>query len=94
MSASRRAPKPRYVLTTDRDRIAVVAGALCGVVVFAISTFSGHQLLETIFRAMIAMLITYVTAYVVVWMVAYLRDTQSVVEETVIETEVEEPETE
>ncbi len=95
MSASRRAPKTRYVITSDRDRIALVAGAMCGFVVLLISIFvQQHPLLVTVFRAMVAVLVTYVTVYLAVLLVVHLRDTQSVVQDAALEEEVEEPETE
>lgn len=95
MSTSHRAPKPRYVLTQDRDRIAMAAGAICSFVVMAVSIFvQRHALLETIFRAAVAMVIVYPAAHVVLLMIAHLRETQSIVEETESETDVEEPETE
>ena len=95
MSASRRAPKPHYVLTQDRDRIAMVVGGSCGFLVFFVSAFlQQHPLLESVFRAMVALLVTYAAARVVVWVVVYLRDTQSIVEEAVPEPEIEEPNTE
>ncbi len=95
MSASRRAPKPRYVLTPDRDRIALVAGGLCGFVVMFLSVFvQQHLLVETIFRAMVAMVVTYSAAHIVLLLVAYLRDTQSVVVDAAVDQEVEETEIE
>jgi hypothetical protein len=95
MSAPRRAPKPRYVLTPDRDRIAMVAGGSCGFLVLIVSAFvQQHPILEAIFRAMVALLVTYAAARIVVWVVAYLRDTQSVVEDVTPEPQVEEPNTE
>lgn len=94
MSASRRAPKPRYVLTPDRDRIAMVAGAVCGFVVLLVSMFAQqHPVLETIFRAVVAMVIVYTAAHPVIWFVAHLRETQSLTEEEP-KVEVEEPEIE
>ncbi len=95
MSASRRAPKPRYVLTSDRDRIALVAGAMCGFVVMLISIFvQQHPLLVTVFRALVAMLVTYVIAYLAVWLITYLRDTQSIVPDAPLDEDIEEPDIE
>lgn len=53
-----------------------------------------HLLLETIFRAMVAMVVTYAAAHIVLLLVAYLRDTQSVVEDAAVAQEVEESEIE
>ena len=95
MSQPRRAPKPRYVLTSDRDRIALVAGGVCGIVVMLLSVLvQQHILIETIFRAMVAMVVTYAAAYIVLLLVNYLRETQSVVEDAAGDQEVEETEIE
>lgn len=94
MSASRRAPKPRYVFTQDRDRIALVAGALCAVIVMAISIIvQRHAMLETVFRALVALLVTYAAVYVAVVFAQYLRETQST-PDAAPKTEVEDSETE
>jgi len=95
MSASRRAQKPRYVLTSDRDRIAIVAGAACGFLVLVLSiVVQRHPVADTVFRALVTFVIVYAVTRPALGLVAHLIKTQSVAEPVTTELDVEEPEPE